>query len=66
MGENWPEYIKEAKRCLVTNGILIIAETTKSLKGRLSKLCDAIKAEGFDTYIDEERGDFTFIEAREL
>jgi len=66
MGENWPEYIKEVKRCLVTNGILIIAETTKSLKGRLSKLRDAIKAEGFDTYIDEERGDFTFIEAREL
>jgi superfamily II DNA or RNA helicase len=28
MGKNWHEYIKEAKRCLVTNGILIIAETT--------------------------------------
>jgi hypothetical protein len=56
----------EAKRCLVTNGILIIAETTKSLKGRLSKLRDVIKAEGFETYLDEERGDFTFIEAREL
>jgi hypothetical protein len=25
-----------------------------------------IKAEGFETYLDEERGDFTFIEAREL
>jgi hypothetical protein len=25
MGKNWQEYIKEAKRCLVTNGILIIA-----------------------------------------
>jgi ubiquinone/menaquinone biosynthesis C-methylase UbiE len=66
MGKNWSEYIKEAKRCLVTNGILIIAETTKSMKGRLSKLRDVIKAEGFETYIDEERGDFTFIEAREL
>jgi hypothetical protein len=43
---------------------LIIAETTKSMKGRLSKLHDIIKAEGFD--LDEERGDFTFIEAREL
>jgi hypothetical protein len=42
MGKNWHEYIIEAKRCLVTNSILIIAET------------------------DEERGDFTFIEAREL
>jgi hypothetical protein len=50
----------------VTNGILIIAETTKSMKGRLSNLRDVIKAEGFETYLDEERGDFTFIEAREL
>jgi Hypothetical methyltransferase len=66
MGKNWSEYIKEAKRCLVTNGILMIAETTKSLKGRLSKLRDVIKAEGFDIYPDEERGDFTLIEAREL
>ena len=37
------------KRFLVTNGILMIAETTKSLKGRLSKLRDVIKAEGFET-----------------
>jgi len=66
MGKNWYEHITEAKRCLVTNGILMIAETTKSLKGRLSKLCDIIKAEGFEIYTDEERGDFTFIEAREL
>ena len=66
MGKNWNEYIKESKRCLVINGILIIAETTKSLKGRLSKLRDVIKAEGFEMYLDEERGDFTFIEAREL
>lgn len=37
MGKNWQQYIAEAKRCLVTNGILVIAETTKSLiKGRLS------------------------------
>jgi hypothetical protein len=42
MGKNWHEYITETKRCLVTNSILIIAET------------------------DEERGYFTFIEAREL
>jgi Hypothetical methyltransferase len=66
MGKNWHEYITEAKRCLVTNGILIIAETTKSMKGRLSNLRDEIKKQGFDTYSDEERGDFTFIEAREL
>jgi hypothetical protein len=48
------------------NEILIIAETTKSLKGRLSNLRDEIQKQGFDIYSDEERGDFTFIEAREL
>src|ERR671932_2692992 len=66
MGKNWSEYITEAKRCLVTNGILIIAETTKSLKGRLSNLRDEIQKQGFDIYSDEVRGDFTLIEAREL
>lgn len=67
MGKNWQQYITEAKRCLVTNGILVIAETTKSLiKGRLSNLRDIIKEQGFEIYSDEERGDFAFIEAREL
>ena len=68
MGRNWHEYIIEAKRCLATNGYLLIAETTKSLnaKGRLSKLRDAIKEHGYEIYTDEEKGDFTFIEAREL
>ena len=66
MGKNWPEYITEAKRCLYTNGILMIAETTKSLEGRLSHLRDEIIKQGFEIYSDEERGDFTFIEARKL
>jgi SAM-dependent methyltransferase len=66
MGKNWHDYIKEAKRCLVTNGILIIPETTKSLKGRLSNLRDEILKQGFDIYSDMERGDFTFIESMEL
>jgi ubiquinone/menaquinone biosynthesis C-methylase UbiE len=67
MGKNWQQYITEAKRCLVTNGILVIAETTKSLiKGRLSNLKYILKEQGFEIYSDEERGDFTFIEAREL
>jgi ubiquinone/menaquinone biosynthesis C-methylase UbiE len=61
MGKNWHEYITEAKRCLVPNGILIIAETTKSLKGRLSNLRDEIQNKALT-----QRGDFTFIEAREL
>jgi hypothetical protein len=66
MGKNWPEYLTEAKRCLATNGYLLIAETTKSIKRRLSKLRDVIKQQGFEIYEDEERGDFIFIEAREL
>jgi superfamily II DNA or RNA helicase len=66
MGRNWPDYIKEAKRCLATNGYLLIAETTKSMKGRLSNIKQMLEQQGFDIYNDEEKGDFTFIEAREL
>ena len=66
MGRNWPDYIKEAKRCLATNGYLLIAETAKSMNGRLSKLKEVIEKEGFDIYNLEEKGDFCFIEAREL
>ena len=66
MGRNWSDYIAEAKRCLATNGYLLIAETTKSVKGRMSTIRDIIKKQGFDIYSDEEKGDFTFIEAREL
>jgi hypothetical protein len=37
-----------------------------NLKGRLSNLTDEVQKQGFDIYSAEERGDFTFIEAREL
>jgi superfamily II DNA or RNA helicase len=66
MGENWSEYILEAKRCLTRYGTLMIAETTKSLSGRLSELRNIIKQQGFEIYKDEERSIFTFIEARKL
>lgn len=66
MGRNWQDYITEAKRCLATNGYLLIAETTKAMKGRLSNVNQVIEEQGFDIYNIEERGDFTFIEAREL
>jgi hypothetical protein len=36
------------------------------MKGRLSNLRDVVKGEGFEIYTDEERGDFRFIEARDL
>jgi SAM-dependent methyltransferase len=66
MEENWPDYIMEARRCLAKNGLLFIAETTKSLSGRLTRLRDIINERGFEIYADQERGDFTFIEARKL
>ncbi len=66
MEENWPDYIVEAKRCLTKNGRLFIAETTKSLSGRLSRLRDMIKEQGFEINSDVEKGDFTFIEVRKL
>ena len=66
MEESWPEYITEAKRCLAKNGLLFIAETTRSLSGRLYKLRKILEEEGFQKYADEEKGDFTFLEARKL
>jgi hypothetical protein len=64
MGENWLDYIIEARRCLTKNGLLYIAETTKSLSARLTRLYDVLKEQGFEIYSTEERGEFTFIEAR--
>jgi ribosomal RNA-processing protein 8 len=66
MGRNWDDYIAEAKRCRATGGYLLVAETTKSLKGRLSSLREIIIKEGFEIYSEEAKGDFTFIEAREM
>ena len=66
MGRNWIDYLTEAKRCLATNGYLLVAETTNSMKGRLSNLPDKIKEEGFEIYSIDEKGDFTFITAREM
>jgi ribosomal RNA-processing protein 8 len=66
MGENWPEYIVEAKRCLTQHGLLFIVETTKSLSGRLYNLREILEEQGFEKYSDEEKGDFTFIEVRKL
>ena len=56
----------EAKRCLIKNGYLFIAETTKSLKMGLLKLPEILKGQGFETYSSDEIGQFTFIEARKL
>ena len=69
MGKNWSNYIKEAARCLPKDGILLIAETTKSLsEPRLGNLRDVIKENGFELNpegcYDEYK--FTFIEARKV
>ena len=34
--------------------------------GRLSKLRDVLREQGFEIFADKERGNFTFIEARAL
>jgi hypothetical protein len=36
------------------------------MKGRLANLKKEVEKQGFDIYNEEEIGDFTFIEAREL
>jgi Hypothetical methyltransferase len=68
MGKNWRGYIVEAKRCLSTRGSMLIAETTQLLSngGRLSELRNVIKEQEFVIDVDEERGDFTFIEATKV
>jgi SAM-dependent methyltransferase len=66
MGKNWEDYIREAKRCLATGGYLLIADTTKSFTKRLSNLKDIISKYGFEIYSEEQKGDFKFIEAREV
>ena len=59
-------YQRSQKMLPAANRYLLIAETTRSLKGRLSKLRDLIGEHGFEIYSDEEKGEFIFIEAREL
>jgi len=66
MGQNWTEYIAEAKRCLRKRGMLMIAETTKSLTARLSGLKDEITKNEFEIRSEKQEGDFTFIEAMKL
>lgn len=66
MGKNWDDYIKEAKRCLASNGYLFIVETTNSLQGRLKDLKETLKRQGFEIYEDFELSDFTFLESRKV
>lgn len=66
MGKNWDDYIKEAKRCLASNGYLFIAETTNSMQGRLKNLKETLRRDGFEIYEDFESFNFTFIEARKV
>ena len=54
MNINWKDYIKEANRCLVINGTLLIAETTKSLDARLFNLRGVLKKYNFQIYREYE------------
>ena len=67
----WPEYIKEASRCLPTGGILLIAESAKAVRENdrnLGSIRKVVKENGFELNpegcYDEYK--FTFIEARKL
>ena len=64
MGVNWKDYLKEAARCLNTNGYLFISMPTKQLSARLDTLRDEIENNNFEIYKDEVKGNSTFIEAR--
>lgn len=66
MGKNWPDYIREARRCLAINGCLFISETTNALQGRLASLREVLKEHGFEIYEDNENTSFTFIESRKI
>lgn len=66
MGKNWVDYIREAKRCLATNGFLFISETTNALKVRLSGMKEVLSENGFEVYDDYENDHFTFVEARKI
>ena len=55
MGENWRDYIIEAKRCPAKNGLLFIAETTNSFSARLSDLHKVITDQGFEIYTDAHK-----------
>tara|TARA_Y100001936_G_scaffold209062_1_gene214892 strand:+ start:386 stop:3127 length:2742 start_codon:yes stop_codon:yes gene_type:complete len=67
----WPEYIKEASRCLAKGGILLIAESTKAIKENdrnLGSINEVIKENEFELNPKEcyDEYKFTFIEARKL
>jgi len=69
MGKNWPDYIREASRCLSKNGTLLVVETTQSLsEHRLKNLRNVIEENGFvfnkEGCYNEYK--FTFIEARKI
>jgi hypothetical protein len=58
MDKNWKDYIIEAKRCLATDGYLLISETTKSIDKRLANLKEVITKQGFKIYSEEQNGDY--------
>ena len=66
MGSNWNNYLREASRCLASNGFIFISETTHAIKNRLQSLKEKLPEFGFEIYDEFENGNFTFLEGRKI
>ncbi|HXS60394.1 MAG TPA: methyltransferase domain-containing protein [Candidatus Sulfopaludibacter sp.] len=65
MGKNWHEYIKEANRCLMSTGTLLVSGTVNAIEeGRLFRLKEILSENSFDIYKEEQWDVFFYIEAR--
>lgn len=64
MGVNWADYIIEANRILVNNGLLFIAENAGSWEGeKLCQLIKTIELAGFTIFQQKKSFDFVYIKA---
>jgi superfamily II DNA or RNA helicase len=64
MGANWADYIIEANRILVNNGLIFIAENAGSWEGdKFCKLKETLELTGFTIFQEKKSFDFIYIKA---
>ena len=64
MGANWADYIIEANRILVNNGLIFIAENAGSWEGdKFCKLKETLELTGFRIFQEKKSFDFIYIKA---